>query len=489
MDSGGTIVVLGASGDLTSRKLIPALFDNFGKQRLPPATRIVGVSRTPMTDDAFREKLRSATREALGPDCSADVWSRFASRIHYCQADLTLGADYPRLEKKLRDIEGSPPTGRLYYLALAPHLNAQVVEHLGAAGMAAQDRGWRRIVIEKPFGRDLPSAQALNRQIHAVFDESCVYRIDHYLGKETVQNLLVLRFANTIFEPVWNRNYVEHIQITVAETVPVGSRGAYYDTAGVLRDMFQNHLLQVLTLVTMEPPGRFEANALRDEKVKILRAVRKPRAEDAASYSVLGQYDGYHSEPGVRADSRTPTYAAVRWNIDNWRWQGVPFYLRSGKALAAKTTEVIIQFLCPPHMIFQIPHGETLQCNQLVIAIQPDEGIHLSFQSKVPDRGMTLRESNLHFHYRDSYPATPIPDSYERLLLDALHGDGSLFIRKDEIELAWELVDPIIRGWSAQGDGPLPTYRAGSWGPDEADAFITREGRRWVNGASLHHGD
>jgi glucose-6-phosphate 1-dehydrogenase len=355
--------------------------------------------------------------------------------------------------------------------------------------MAAQDRGWRRIVIEKPFGRDLPSAQALNRQIHAVFDESCVYRIDHYLGKETVQNLLVLRFANTIFEPVWSRNYVDHIQITVAETVPVGSRGAYYDTAGVLRDMFQNHLLQVLTLVTMEPPGRFEADALRDEKVKILRAVRKPRAEDAESYSVLGQYDGYHSEPGVRADSRTPTYAAVRWNIDNWRWQGVPFYLRSGKALAAKMTEVIIQFLCPPHMIFQIPHGETLQCNQLVITIQPDEGIHLSFQSKVPDRGMTLRESNLYFHYRDSYPATPIPDSYERLLLDALHGDGSLFIRKDEIELAWELVDPIIQGWSAQGDRPLPTYRAGSWGPDEADTFITREGRRWVNGASLHHGD
>ena len=486
MSASDLIVVFGASGDLTARKLVPALYDDFRKQQLPPATQLVGVSRTPMGDEEFRAHLLTAARETLGRDFDPAGWARFAACLHYCPGDVSTAADFARLEGALRRIEGANAGGRLYYLALAPQLYAPVATQLGAAGMAHSANGWRRLVVEKPFGRDLASARELNRQLHAVFDESQIYRIDHYLGKETVQNLLALRFANTIFEPVWNRNFIDHVQITMAETVPVGRRGAYYDSAGVLRDMFQNHLLQVLTLVAMEPPTRYEANALRDEKVKVLHAIRTPQPTDVASDSVLAQYAGYRDEPGVERGSRTPTFAAARLNVDNWRWQGVPFYLRSGKALGGKTTEVIIQFVCPPHMIFDIPKGQTLQCNQLVMTLQPDEGIHLSFQTKVPEGGMRLRESKLYFHYRDSYPLTPLPEAYGRLLLDALHGDPSLFIRTDEIERAWEIVDPLIEGWSA-GDGPLPTYAAGSWGPPEADAFMTREGRRWVNGASLHH--
>ncbi len=486
-DIPATVVIFGASGDLTSRKLIPALFDNFRKRRLSPTTRIVGVARTPMTDDEFRDKLNLSACATLGSTCGPEDWSRFASFIHYCSGDISSAADCLRLASELRRIEGGKRAGRLFYLALAPQLCPEIIKQLGAAGMAQQDEGWRRVIIEKPFGVDLSSAQELNRRTHEVFSESQIYRIDHYLGKETVQNLLALRFANTIFEPVWNRNFIDHVQITVAEKVTVGSRGGYYARAGVLRDMFQNHLLQLLTLVTMEPPSRFAADTLRDEKVKILNAIRVPQRDDVDFCSVLGQYSGYRNEMVAEDDLPAPTYAALRLNIDNWRWQGVPFYLRSGKAMAAKTSEVIIQFLCPPHMIFDIPKGGTLQCNQLVITIQPDEGIHLSFQSKVPDRGMSLRESKLYFHYRDSYPITPIPDSYERLLLDALEGDASLFIRKDEIELAWEIIDPIIEGWGRRGNMPMHIYPEGSWGPEAADTLMARDGRSWVNGASLHH--
>jgi glucose-6-phosphate 1-dehydrogenase len=375
----------------------------------------------------------------------------------------------------------------VYYVSLAPQLYSPVVAHLGQSGLASEERGWRRIVLEKPFGQDRASAHELNRQISAFFQESQVYRIDHYLGKETVQNMLALRFANTIFEPLWNRNYIEHIQITVAEEVRVGTRGAYYDSAGVLRDMFQNHLLQILALIAMEPPSRFEATALRDEKVKVLDAIRVPAVETVQTCSSLGQYTGYQDEPEVSPNSRSPTYAALRLNIDNWRWQGIPFYLRSGKGMTAKTSEVIIQFLCPPHMIFTVPKGETIRCNRLVVTLQPDEGIHLAFQTKLPDQGMTLKESNLYFHYRDSYPVTPIPDAYETLLLDVLEGDASLFIRNDEIELAWRVIDPIIAGWEARTREPLPEYEVGSWGPPQADAFMRNDGREWVNGASLHH--
>jgi len=482
-----TIVIFGASGDLTARKLIPALFENARKDRLPDGVRIVGVSRTPMTDDEYRRRLFESSCRSLGDACRPDEWDAFARRIHYVPGNVSTPDDCARLHARLRELENGHSIGRLYYLALAPELYPAAIASLGAAGLTNQSHGWSRVVFEKPFGHDLASARELNRQVLQVFDESQVFRIDHYLGKETVQNLLVLRFANTIFEPVWSRNFIDHVQITVAETVKVGSRGSYYDTAGVLRDMFQNHLLQVLTLITMEPPGRYEANALRDEKVKVLDAVRLPQREELEEYSVLGQYAGYREEPGVLADSRTPTFAAVRLYVDTWRWKGVPFYLRSGKGLAGRTTEVIIQFHCPPHMIFDVPEGQTIQCNRLVITIQPDEGIHLSFQTKVPDRGMALRESMLYFHYRSSYPRMPIPEAYQRLLLDVIRGDASLFIRRDEIELSWRIMDPIIEGWAARSAEPIPAYAVGSWGPPEADRFMEREGRRWVNGASLHH--
>ena len=383
-------------------------------------------------------------------------------------------------------LEGSTANGRLYYLALAPQLYEPLIEQLGAAGMADESKSWRRIVFEKPFGHDLESAHRLNASIHSVFSESQVFRIDHYLGKETVQNLLVLRFANSIFEPIWNRNYIDHVQITMAETTLVGSRGGYYDQAGILRDMFQNHMFQILSLIAMEPPSRYSASALHNEKVKVLHAIRPPKPEQIEMYSVLGQYQGYHSERGVSADSITPTFAALRLDIDNWRWQGVPFFLRSGKGMPGKTTEAIIQFRCPPHMIFDAPDDPSSSCNQLLITIQPDEGIHITFHTKVPDSGMAMKQSKLYFHYRDSYPINAIPDAYERLLLDALNGDSSLFIREDEIELAWKLIDPVIEGWRNRGDKPY-SYNKGTWGPTEADTLIKCAGRNWVNGASFDH--
>ncbi|MEE9295259.1 MAG: glucose-6-phosphate dehydrogenase [Phycisphaerae bacterium] len=484
MTDPATIVIFGASGDLTSRKLIPALFDNFRKNRLSPQTRILGFSRTKMTDDEFRDKLYRFSRETLGRDCDAERWSRFSSMIHYLPGDLSRAADYERLNQTLERLEGDGESGRLYYLAIAPLLYPMAVKNLGDAGMAQESEGWRRVVIEKPFGRDLASAQDLNRQVHAVFDERQVYRIDHYLGKETVQNLLVFRFANSVFEPVWNRNYVDHVQITVAERVTVGNRGAYYDTAGVLRDIFQNHMMQVLALVAMEPPSRFEANALRDEKVKVLNAVRVPKAATIENCSIVGQYAGYHNEPGVPADSVTATYAALRLHIDNWRWKGVPFYLRSGKALAGKTTEIIVQFLRPPHLMFDVGEEGELESNRIVITVQPDEGIRLTFQTKLPDQGMTLRTSELEFLYSDVHAHETIPDAYERLLLDCLNGDASLFIRSDEIELAWRIIDPVIDGWERRGEGALPMYKPGTWGPVEADHFMAGEGQGWINDAA-----
>jgi glucose-6-phosphate 1-dehydrogenase len=471
-----TVVIFGASGDLTWRKLVPALYNNFKKGRLGECAHIVGFARRPYTDESLRLRLREGTEQFTPETFAPAVWETFAQRLHYFQGNLDVSDDFPKLEAYLEKMEGGP-ANRLYYLATAPEHYAIVVAELGAAGIAqpaAGPGGWRRIVIEKPFGDDLDSAEALNVAVHEVFDESQVYRIDHYLGKETAQNILFFRFANTIFEPVWNRRYISNVQVTVAESVDVGHRAGYYDSAGVVRDVFQNHLLQLLALVAMEPPSSFNADALRNEKSKLLASIRPIRLED----TMRGQYDGYCKADGVAPDSQTPTYAAVKLYVDNWRWQGVPFYLRSGKAMARKTTEIIIEFQSPPHLMFHLPQGSEITPNILSLCIQPDEGIHLRFEAKVPDSEQEMRSVDMEFHYRSSFDGA-LPEAYERLLLDALSGDMSLFTRNDSIEAAWRLLDPVIRGWEAQGKPPLVAYPRGSWGPVEADQLLAGEGHRW----------
>ncbi len=378
-----TIVIFGASGDLTARKLIPALYNNFKKWRLPERINVVGFARRPYNDETFRAILRDGVVKFSSESFDATVWAKFAEKLHYVQGDLDVSADFPKLESSLQALEGGP-SNRLYYLATAPEHYAIVTSELGAAGMAKQGSDpdvWRRIIVEKPFGRDLASAQELNRAVHAVFDESQVYRIDHYLGKETAQNILFFRFANTIFEPVWNRRYVNNVQVTVSETVDVAHRAGYYDTAGVMRDMFQNHLLQLLALVAMEAPSSFNADAVRNEKAKVFESIRTVALSD----TVRGQYVGYRETECVAPGSQTPTFAAIKLNIDNWRWQGVPFYLRSGKALARKTSEIIIEFERPPHLMFHLPEGSDFSPNILSLCIQPDEGIHLRFEAKLPE--------------------------------------------------------------------------------------------------------
>ena len=441
-----SIVIFGATGDLTSRKLIPSLYRLFIKGRLPGEVRIAGVARSPLTNEKFREKLGPAVKEFVGADWDEKKWATFAGKIYYLAADAAKPGGLSVLQTWLNDVEKQEGGQRLYYLAVAPQLYPLIVTNLGKAGLSKEPspERWSRLIIEKPFGDDLASARALNKTIHDCFAESQVYRIDHYLGKDTVQNILVFRFANTLFEPVWNHNYIDHVQITVSESVPVGSRGDYFDKAGVLRDMFQNHLLQLLALTAMEAPARFAADPLRNEKLKVLEAVELPTPEEASNQLYTAQYQGYRQEKGVDPNSRTPTFAALELQIHNWRWQGVPFYLRSGKALAGRSSEIVVQFHCPPHMMFPLPPGTALECNRLGIFIQPDEGIYIRFQTKVPDQRMLLHPADLEFNYKQAYPKQPIPESYERLLQDALQGDAALFMRSDEIERAWEIMDPFL---------------------------------------------
>jgi glucose-6-phosphate 1-dehydrogenase len=475
-----TIVIFGASGDLTSRKLVPALYELFRKKRLPENTRIVGFSRTKFSDESWREKLTESTARFVGKNFDAELWKTFASNVFFHAGDIGSADDFASLKQHLESIEGEPGATRVYYLSTMPQLYAAALAQLGAAGMSKEDRGPCRVVIEKPFGTDLATAQELNRNVHEVFAERQVYRIDHYLGKETVQNLLVLRFANSIFEPIWNRNYIDHVQITAAESLTVGHRAAYYDSVGILRDMFQNHLLQLMTLTAMEAPSRFEADAVRDEKVKVLRSVRIMKPEEVFTDTIRGQYRKYRDEEGVPPDSDAATFGAVKLHIDNWRWQDVPFLLRSGKAMSCQTTQIVIQFRQPPHMIFEGGPRAAFESNRLVIQVQPAEGLQLHFHTKVPDAGMKVRLTDLSFNFRDRFTGG-MPEAYQRLLLDIMQGDASLFSRADEVELAWRIVDPIERGWEHPGWPPLALYEAGGWGPPNSVDWMCRQYREWFD--------
>ncbi|HYL54876.1 MAG TPA: glucose-6-phosphate dehydrogenase [Gemmatimonadales bacterium] len=492
-----TLVIFGAGGDLTRRKLIPALYHLRQDGVLPPSFAAIGVARERLDDASFRAAMLQALNEFTPNAASPDVAQTLCERLFYVPGDLDDAQTYAALGKRLSAVDGDggrPATrGRLFYLAIPPSVYPDVIHHLRDSGVAPQVQdptapSWVRVIIEKPFGHSLESARALNRLVREAFAEHQVYRIDHYLGKETVQNLLVFRFANSIFEPVWNRQHVHHVQITAAESVGVEHRGRYYEEAGVVRDMFQNHLLQLLTLTAMEPAVRFNAEAVRDEKLKVLRAIRPITPPEMHDYLVRGQYGpgtingepvpGYRQEPNVAPDSGTATYAVARFMVDNWRWQDVPFYLRSGKRMPRRATEIAIQFRQPPHLMFPLPAGHQLEPNVLAIRVQPDEGISLRFEVKVPGVEVRMVSVDMDFGYHEAF-GEAVHEAYETLLLDCMLGDATLFTRSDEVEAAWAVVDPIIDYWEHKRPDHFPNYAAGTWGPDVANEFIARMGAKW----------
>ncbi len=483
------IVVFGATGDLTARKLMPALYNLARERMLPTGFSVVGLARRGMTDDAFRASMKEAVAKFSREPLQEEIWDSFARGLHYVGGDFADPAAYGKLGERLAKQDAAHGAGgnRLFYLATPPTAYAEIALRLGEAGLvrAADDGRWTRLVVEKPFGRDLDSARELNRCLGTVFREESIYRIDHYLGKETVQNILVFRFGNGIFEPIWNRRYIDNVQVSVAETVGVENRGAYYEEAGALRDMVQNHLLQVLSLVAMEPVASFRGDAVRDEKAKVFQAINA--IEDAHRVTVRAQYAagailgeqvvGYRQEPGVSPQSNIETFVALKFTIENWRWAGVPFYLRVGKRLPKRATEVAITFKRAPLQLFRQLGGDTPVPNLLVLRIQPDEGISLRFGAKVPGTRSDVRPVNMDFRYGTSFGVEP-PEAYERLLLDAMLGDATLFTRWDGVELAWELLTPVLEAW-AEGASPLRFYEAGSWGPEAARTLIEQDGREW----------
>jgi glucose-6-phosphate 1-dehydrogenase len=485
------LVIFGATGDLTWRKLVPALYDLFLDNLLPEKFAIYGVYRKPLGLEEWRRHIRDGVDQfSRRGKTETQQWGTFAAHLAvHRSGDLNDAATFDSLTQAIEAQEKAwgEHAQRVYYLATPPTLVETIARNLGQAHLT-KDHRRSRIVVEKPFGRDLDSAQALNRSLHKTLDEDQIYRIDHYLGKETVQNILAFRFANALFEPIWDRRYIDHVQITVAEQVGVEHRGGYYDHAGALRDMIQNHLLQILCLIAMEPPVAFNADEIRVRKVDVLRAIRPVPVDHLHEYAVRGQYGsgwlegkrvpGYRSEPRVDPHSVTESYAALKLFVDNWRWQDVPFYLRTGKRLAQKVSQAIVRFRPVPHHSFPISASLDWQPNRIEIDVQPHEGIALCFQAKQPGVTMRLSSQEMHFRYAEAFQFTP-PEAYETLLLDVIKGDATLFMRADQVESAWRVVGPVLEGWGAVAPADLPNYSAGSWGPESAEALIARDGRSW----------
>jgi glucose-6-phosphate 1-dehydrogenase len=488
------LVVFGAAGDLTKRKLVPALCNLALSHLLPQEFAVIGFAQAQMTSEEFRDKLGRDLKEFATGEVDPKFWEWLSERIYYVTGDFQSDGDYAQLKTLLEkiDVERKTCGNHLYYLATPPNFFATIVEKLGSVGLAVETpNSWKRFIIEKPFGRDLESARELNKDIWKILKEDQIYRIDHYLGKETVQNLMVFRFANGIFEPLWNRQYIDHVQITVAETVGVEQRAGYYESAGALRDMVSNHLLQLVSLVGMEPPVSFQADAVRDEKAKILHAIQPLSPEDVLTRTVRGQYGeggnekerviGYRQEPKVDPESTTETYVALKLYIDNWRWAGVPFYLRTGKRMTKRLTEVVIEFKRAPQVLFRGTAVASVPPNVLILKIQPDEGISITFQAKIPGPLVKTGEVDMDFAYKDHFGTTP-STGYETLLYDCMCGDPTLFNRADNVEAGWTVVQPILDIWKALPPRSFPNYAAGTWGPREADELLTKDGRGWRNG-------